>query len=203
MLINSVQQKQLSEQIAHWEIKTDAEIIAVIARKSDHYRHVPVLWAALVALLIPFALSYTHFWLSSGDILIAQWLTFLVCTLLGFLPPLHRLLTPKSLKKLRATRMAKVQFIENNLHHTRGATGVLIFISEFEHSVEILVDQGISQQVDADIWKTIVEQLAADIRRNETTAGLSKAIDSLGVLLSEKVPATHKNNELPNHIILL
>ena len=65
-------------------------------------------------------------------------------------------LIPKGVREWRASNMARRQFLERNLHHTDGDTGVLIFVSEAEHYVEILADRGISAQVDDGRWAEII-----------------------------------------------
>jgi putative membrane protein len=202
-MINAQQQKQLTDHIAHWESKTDAEFIVVITKRADFYRHTPILIAALIALLTPFLLLLSPFWLNSYEILLAQWLIFILVTAIGFIPCIHRYITPRHLKNLRAQQLARVQFFENNLHHTRHASGVLIFISEFEQYIEILADRGINAEVQPAYWSDLIKQLHSEIKRGNTSAGLIKIIDHLGIILVEKFPSTNLPDELPNNIIML
>lgn len=203
MLINKQQQKQLTEHITHWEEKTSVEFIVVIAKQSATYRHTPALVATLIALVTPLALLNSPFWLSAFEMLLLQWIVFLLIAAIGFIPFIHRPITPKHLKHLRAGQMARVQFFSNNLHHTKNATGLLIFISQFEHYIEIIADHGLCQKVDTDYWPNLVTQLRSEIKRGNTSAGIIKVIDSLGVTFSEHFPPTHRDNELPNNIVLL
>jgi putative membrane protein len=110
---------------------------------------------------------------------------------------------PRRLKQWRAAQLARYQFLEQNLHHTTGSTGVLIFVSEAEHYVEILADTGISQHVGADQWQRIVDALVARIGSGETAQGLVECIAACGELLQQHVPATAQKNELPNRMIVL
>jgi putative membrane protein len=73
-LLNVDEQRTVTDAIAAVEKKTDAELIAVLARRSDHYLHLPTLWAAIVALLTPAAIALTSMQLSVWEMLIAQWL---------------------------------------------------------------------------------------------------------------------------------
>jgi len=203
MLLNEQQQKQLTDHIASWEEKTSVEFVVVIAKKSAVYRHTPVLIAALVALLSPLLLLSGPFWLSGFEILLVQWGVFLFLCAIGFIPFIHRLITPSRIKHERASHMAKVQFVANNLHHTQEATGLLIFISEFEHHIEIIADRALSSKVTDDYWQTLVAQLRSEIKRGHTSSGLIKIVDSLGVNFSEHFPASNRRNELPDNIVVL
>ncbi len=44
-------------------------------------QHVPILWAAAIALLTPGLLALTPFWLDLWNVLILQWLVFVVAGL--------------------------------------------------------------------------------------------------------------------------
>ena len=99
--------------------------------------------------------------------------------------------------------LVKQQFLAQGLHHTQAETGVLIFVSEAERYAEILADRGINSLVADGAWDEILQQLLAQIKANNTEAGLIDAISACGQLLAEQVPSTHDQDELPNHLIIL
>ena len=202
-IINPDQQQSTAELIADIERHTDAELVAVVARQSDDYRYIPVLWAAAIALLIPLPVLFTPFWLTTTDVLLVQWLTFLVLVGLFRIPALRIRLIPKSVRYRRAANMARRQFLEHNLHHTSGDTGVLLFVSEAERYVEIIADRGINQQVEQAQWQTLIDEFVAAVKAGNTQQGLTNCIKGCGAILQQHVPATHQKNELPNHLILL
>lgn len=202
-LLNEAEQQQVSAAIKAVEQTTDAELVTVLARQSDDYFYIPTLWAAMIALFTPPLLSWTPLWLDSSDFLLVQLLTFVGLAVLLRWQPLMILLIPKSVRYWRASNMARRQFIENNLHHTRGDSGVLIFVSEAEHYVEIIADRGISQFVSDEQWQEIVGCFIAQVKAGETQQGFIDAIEKCGELLKEHVPATDQQNELPNHLIII
>lgn len=189
--------------IENAEKKTDAELVAVLARQADDYRYIPTLWAACLALLVPGALWLGNFWLDSVEVLVIQLAVFAILAGLLRLPFLLFRLIPRSVRRGRAHNLAHRQFLENNLHHTDGDCGVLVFISEAEHYVEIIADRGISQHVSGEQWQQIVDALIAAIKRGETQSGLISCIDSCGELLAQYAPVTAEKNELPNHLVLI
>ena len=202
-LLTQAQLDQVAASVADVEKNTDAELVVVLAKQADSYTYFPLLLASLIALALPLALKLTPFWLTADELLATQWISFIVLALLFRVPPIMMALVPKSVKHWRASNLARRQFLENNLHHTKGETGVLVFLAEAEHYVEIIADRGISQQVNDREWQMIVDNLIARIRQRETMDGLLSCINSCGELLADYAPATEEKNELPNHLVVL
>lgn len=202
-LLNDSEQRAVAEAIAAVERNTDAELVTVLARRADTYHYIPALWAAAIALLAPAVLAMTPLWLTLWDVLLVQWLVFIAFALLLRIPALMFRLIPPSVRHWRAANLARRQFLEQNLHHTRAHTGVLIFVSEAEHYVEIIADRGIHQFVEPQQWRVIVDEFTASVRRGETLQGFLRCIERCGVLLQTHVPVTDQKNELPNHLIVI
>lgn len=202
-LLTEQEAQQVADAIGKVEAQTDAELVTVLAKQADDYNYIPTLWAALIALLSPGVVMFTPFWLEVTEIILIQLIVFLVMAALLRVPMIMRRIIPPGVKQWRAANLARRQFLENNLHHTAGETGVMIFVSETEHYVEIIADRGISKFVPEEEWQDIVNQFTASVRRGNTLEGFLTAVDRCGQLLIEHVPATGKKNELPNHMILL
>lgn len=193
----------VAETIANVEKETDAELITVLASRADNYFYIPTLWASLVALITPLVMKFTPLWLAGDDLLLLQGAVFIGLALLFRIPIIMMRLVPKSVKQWRASNLARRQFLDNNLHHTKEETGVLIFISEAERYIEIIADRGISEQVDQALWQKIVDQLTDNIKQGRTHEGMISCIKQCGELLKKHAPATGSKNELPNHLIVL
>lgn len=204
----------LAKKISHAESKTKAEIVTVIAAKSDGYRYIPLLWAALVALSLP-GLYYAWLTITTGGWLdpehggrIDNWL-YPIQVLLFFglcmvfqLPAARMWIIPTAVKRQRAARHAREQFYLQNLHLTAGRTGVLIFVSVAEHYVEIIVDTGIADIIDNDVWEQSVAEFIAHLRRGDIADGFDKTIEQCREILWQHFPATEgRPDELPNHLI--
>ncbi|NMT64492.1 TPM domain-containing protein [Marinobacter orientalis] len=202
-LLTDKEQQQVAAAISEVERETDAELVTVLADTSDNYAYIPLLWAGIIALLLPGAINYFTGSLSADWLLVVQWATFIVLCLLLQFPGVGHHLIPRQVRYWRASNMARRQFLEQNLHHTEGGVGMLVFVSEAEHYVEILVDQGISSRVGDDVWEGIVKTFTDRVRSGDTLTGFLECIDSCGQHLREQVPATHEKNELPNHLVLI
>jgi putative membrane protein len=202
-LLNESEQRQVAAAINAVERETDAELVTVLAARADDYTYIPLLWASVLALLVPGALNYFGGWLSAQELLLVQWLSFAGLSLLLRIPALTSRLIPRAVRHWRAANMARRQFLEHNLHHTTGATGMLIFVSEAEHYVEILVDRGISAHLPDETWQAIVATFTQQVKQGQTLQGFLGCIEACGAQLKQHVPATHQRNELPNHLVVL
>ena len=202
-LLSSSEQQQVADAIDRIEQHTDAEIVTVLARQADDYRYIPLLWASLLALVLPGAVVYFTGWLDINGLLLTQWGSFAVLAMLFRLPSITSKLVPRAVRHWRASNLARRQFIELNLHHTEGETGMLIFVSEAERYVEIMVDRGISSRIDDAAWESIVATFTAQVGKGEVLQGFLDCIDTCGAQLAQQVPATHERNELPNRLVVL
>ena len=129
---------------------------------------------------------------------------FCVLVLSFRLPAIARRLIPRYLGHWHASSMARRQFLEQGLHHTKGETGVLIFVSEAERYVEILADRGVSAHVDDSRWQAIIDRFVANVQRKRVASGFVEAIGECGDILAEAVPKTDDNpNELSNRLIMI
>jgi len=198
------EKQQIAAAIAAAEQKTRGELITVITRSSDTYRYIPLLWAALLSLLVPGILTLFEKPLSLNIAYLVQICTFLGAAAVFNWMPLKIRLIPGAVKKLRAHRLAQEQFFQQNLHMKSERTGVLLFVSAAEHYVEIIADQGINDVVSHDAWQNIVQDFVQHVRQQQVTDGFLAAIATCGELLANHFPATDKDiNELPNHLVEL
>jgi putative membrane protein len=202
-LLSESELQQVAEAIERVERSTDAELVTVLAAQADDYHYIPLLWAGLIALLLPGALLFFSGWLGAWQLLLVQWATFIVLAVLFRMPALTSHLIPHSVRNWRACNLARRQFIELNLHHTEGDTGVLIFVSEAERYVEILVDRGISSRIDNAAWESVVACFTDRVKQGQVLEGFLGCIEASGALLAQHVPKTHERNELPNRLVVL
>lgn len=202
-LLNTQEQQQVAAAITAVERETDAELVTVLTAQADNYAYIPLLWAGLLALLLPGIANYFGGWLNADTLLLSQWGLFIVLSLVFRLPGINTRLIPRGVRYWRASNLARRQFLEQNLHHTAGGHGMLIFVSEAERYVEILVDEGISNQVDNETWEAIVATFTQQVKRGETLQGFLTCIEACGEHLKAAVPISHEKNELPNHLVIL
>lgn len=201
-LMTMAEREHIAARIAAIERHTDAELVTVVAARSDDYRYIPVLWAALAALVVPSLLLVAG---ANANIMVgAQLVAFCVFALLFRLPVLQCRLIPRAVCRWRAANMARRQFLEQGLHHTAAETGILLFVSEAERYVEILADRGINTRVPEGSWELIVAEFVRSVGAGDTFGGFDRALTRCGALLEQAVPKTPSNaNELDDRLILI
>ena len=201
-LFGELERRRIADAVADVEQRTDAELVTVLAAHSGDYVHYALAWAGAAALLLSAPLVFVR--LSVFVVLSIQLALFCVLVLLFRIPAIAQRLVPTRLAHWHAANMARRQFLEQGLHHTKGETGVLIFVSEAERYVEILADRGVSAHVDDARWQSIIERLVENVRGKRVLTGFVGAIGECGEILAEAVPKTSGDaNELPNRLILI
>ena len=173
----------------------------MLARKSDDYRFVPLLWAALAGLLVPFPLI----WLTRLPALHIQLIAlaaFIVLALALSHPAVKLRAVPGTLKRHAAHQAAVEQFLARNLHVTAERTGVLVFASLAERYAEVIADQGIASKVAPAVWDEAVAALIAEAKAGRVAEGILRAIDRVGAVLAEHFPPRPDDrDELPDHLV--
>ncbi len=202
-LMNDGFADELAQQIQLIEEQTDAEIVTVLARQSDDYLYIPTLWAAFIAMLTPLMAYELGFWLEWQDIFIWQWGIWFVASVACRWMPLKMLLVPRHVRRHRASLMARQQFLAQGLHHTRERLGVLIFVSEAERYVEILVDQGIAARVDDSEWQQIINDFVQQLKSGQIDVGFRQCVAQVGARLITLFPASAPQQQLSNRLVRL
>ncbi|MEQ1577429.1 MAG: TPM domain-containing protein [Hyphomicrobium sp.] len=189
--------------IAAAESRTSGEIVAVVTRESSTYLYAPFMWAAILALLVPWPFIYFT-WIPVQKIYFVQLAVFFMLMCLFLVRPVRFWLVPRGVKHARAHRRAVEQFLAQDLHTTTGRTGVLIFVSVAERFAEVLADTGIDKKVPKGTWKGIVDDLTSQIADGRPADGFVSAIQSAGQHLGQHFPPGDPDaNELPDHLIVL
>lgn len=209
------------------ERNTSGEIYCIVAREVSDYRHVPLAWAAVAALVLPLGavlagldpaglFAWTGGWAAAhasaqaggaGPIIayaVVQAAVFWLAALIVALAPVRRALTPRRHKQERVHRAALEQFLARGLHLTADRTGVLIFLAQAERCAEVVADEGIYARVDPAVWRAVVGEIAEDMRRDSPGAALAKAVARCGAVLAEHFPPRPDDrDELPNRVVEL
>ncbi|MFN7260370.1 MAG: TPM domain-containing protein, partial [Cyclobacteriaceae bacterium] len=121
-------------------------------------------------------------------------LIFLSITLAGFIgagattfiEPLKRLLMSQSHLDKVTRQRAENAFLEEEVFNTRHRTGIMLFISFFEHEVIVMADRGISKVVEQKEWDKMVRAITENVRLGKVTEGIEAAILRCGEILLEK-----------------
>lgn len=195
--------KDIEAKIAEVEKTTAGEIVVHVVERSDDYPAVRLGWSVFLAAVVAEALSYEfpnllQAWaleLAAG-IAGALWLLFGLSAIL-------RWLVPAGIKHRHVHRRAQTGFIENRVHRTRDASGVLILVSMLERRVEILADEGIHARVGVGGWQSHVARIIESIKAGRPARGIVETVGLIGDELKIGFPPRPDDeNELSNEVIV-
>jgi putative membrane protein len=209
--------------VAKAETNTDAEIVTIIARRSDAYHDVELHWAILSAFLVlAFAAAFPIWYEEKLIWLLGEWthelpLRMLLLFLLGHMifkfllvryllaiPALRMFFTPGRTKSRRVRRRALLLFRTAAQARTARLTGVLLYLSLDEHRAEIVADETIASKVSPEAWGDAMAAMIDEVRAGRIAQGMVLAIEKAGVILAEHCPRGDTNpNELPDRLIEL
>ena len=194
--------KVIEETIRRVETHTSGEIVLLVRPSSDPYTLIN--WAVATA---GWALASSLFLLcASWHLSVYALLGWQLVATLSFwfiadIPRVKRSLLSAQMVRYRVHREAMANFLIRGLHHTKEHTGILIYISELEHQVEIVADKGIHTKVGDAYWLARVADIAGSIRAGKSREGLVATIELIGVELAKHFPPGSDNpNELPNRM---
>lgn len=197
------EQEKIRQAVIAAEEATSGEIATMIVDSSDDYREAAVtatiLLAAMAALLIAIITSHTTVWSYLPLVIICY---FPVAFLVSRLPQLMKpFISRRRCEEAVRSRSIRA-FYEKGLYRTKDETGILIFISIFEHKVWILGDRGINARIEPQAWQKLARELSSGIASGSACTALCRVIDQCGQLLSHHFPRERENpNELGDEII--
>lgn len=213
----------VTEAVTEAELRSDGEIVTIVAEKSDSYHDVGLHYAVLAMLLVPAILAalpqsfvdwvaglFLGWNASLGRGILMSFLfaklaaVFLIVRYTLAYMPLRMALTPASTKSRRVRRRAVELFRAATERRTAGRTGVLLYVSLREHRAEIVADEAVHGKVAPEIWGEAMADLISEVKAGRPGAGMAKAVERIGAVLSEHFPKTGADeNELPDRLIEL
>ncbi|MBK1685064.1 TPM domain-containing protein [Rhodoferax fermentans] len=93
------------------------------------------------------------------------------------------------------------QFGKLRVWDTEHNNGVLIYLLQAEHAIEIVADRGLNDKVSAATWQHLLSGMRAHFQRGEFETGLTQTVAAVSGLLQAHFPLApdaHNPNELPD-----
>ena len=204
--------ERIKQAVTEAEQRTSGEIVPYIVDRSGEY-DVAIWRAASIAAVLALAVSvfiqqfydgWRLAWVYTG------WGTALLALVAGMagavcaqlIPGLQRRLAGSALLDRTVHQRALQEFVEEEIFNTRDRTGILIFISLFEHRIEVIGDTGINRLVSADDWADVVLRIRDGIKSGHLAEGIIEAIHMCGHLLERSGVAVRHDDidELQNEL---
>lgn len=189
--------KRISNAVREAEQKISGEVVPVIVERSGSYT-IASYKAAIVsaALAFVFMIILDRYIITDDvhTIYYDPFFIFIVVAAAGlvggllthYIDPLKRIFISRQYLDMMTRQVAETAFLEEEVFATRQRTGIMIFISFFEHEVVVMADKGINEVVDQKEWDSLVALLIAGIKEGNVVGGLERAIKRCGEILLEK-----------------
>lgn len=216
-LFTESEKERIEQAVFDAESRTSAEIVPCVTDVAGS--HEVAVWRgavltavvalALALVVIRFYVGWGLAWLHSptGIVLLVLGAGMLGAIATAAIPPLKRFLAGSTYLSVRVHQRAMQAFVEEEVFRTRNRSGILIFISLFEHRIEVLGDAGINAVVQPDDWAEIVEHLQQAVRQDRLADGFVEAITMCGDMLEKSGLAVEVDaddiNELANRVRLV
>ncbi len=218
-LFSADQRQKIQETVAEAETHTSCEIVPVVATASGRYdraEDVLGLWLATIAAVAVWTL-YPRSTPEPGDwtgtsidtgllaLVVSIVVAFLVGAMLGSqVGWLRRLFTPNDQMNDEVAARARQTFFDRRVHHTSGATGLLIYVSLFEHKAAVLADQEVLEKLGQAKLDELCKTLTDGLHEGHPTDAICGVIQAAGSQLGEVLPrAEGAANELPDALVLM
>lgn len=217
-LITDADRQRINAAIADAELHTSAEIVPVVASASGRYdraEDIAGLWlggalAAIVFLFMPEYADEAGSWAGAST---AWKLTaILLALVVGFIAgavvtsrawTIRRLFTPGKQMRHEVDAAARTAFFDASIHHTDGASGVLIYVSLYERRAVILADRHVVERVGQDSIDGWCERLTDRLRTGSLADAVHEQIEIVGPLLGDVMPRADEDaNELSDELVV-
>lgn len=207
--LTAAEQQRVTQTVREAERTTSGEIVPMLVSRSHDYPLATL--TCCVSFALPIALLLTNLigeriWIGPQN----MWL------FLGLFAALHALLYPlvKRSDRLKhfflnseqvekeVIKSALAAFYSEQLHQTKDANGILLYISVMEQRVWILADTNINAKIDQQEWDATVADLTAGIKAGQPAEALCQAVQRVGQILRTHFPYQKDDtDELHNLII--
>lgn len=204
MILTQDQQQRIRSRVSEIESKAFGEILVVVAN-----RVTPVFW---ILWMLPAQTSWIAL---SGSLVFYPienfWIHFMVFiggALLGVvlsrLSWVQKVMLPNWVEQKFVQREALHYFLTSGVSRTPSRSGVLIFVSLFEHDIEVIVDSAVQEQVTNDEMNQIVSSALPHFKKKEYYEGIQSALNQVEkVLLQYFVKPEQKQNEYHEELLLV
>ncbi len=207
--LTAVEQQTITDTVQEMERITSGEIVPMLVSRSHDYPMAAVTCCVSVAL--PLSLLLTNLigaqiWIGPQN----MWLFLgIFAVLYILLYPLvmrsdqlkHFFLNRKQVSK-EVEEGALSAFYREQLHQTRDANGILLYISVMEQTVWILADKHINAKIDQKEWDSLIADLTTGIKGGKSSAAICDAVRRIGQILHCHFPLQKNDtDELHNLII--
>ena len=213
--------KRINECVGAAELKTSAEIVPVVATSSGRYDRAEDLIGLLLGIVLmiltailwpasPISME-SGSWdkdpslLQAGKLMVAMVVGFMLGVAAGSrIPAVRRLFTPSRQMQEEVQQSAQAIFFDKRIHHTESGSGLMIYLSLFEHVAVILADQQVLKALGQATLDELCSSLTMQLKQGSPTDAICKTIEAASEKLFTALPRQSSDiNELPDSLITI
>ena len=203
------------------ESKTSAELVPVVATSSGRYdraEDLVGLWCGIVLMILtaivwpaPTVSMESGSWdkdpslLQAGKLIVAMLMGFMLGVAAGSrISSVRRMFTPAKHMREEVHQAASALFFDKRIHHTETGSGLLMYVSLFEHIAVILADQHVLNALGQPALDELCEALTDGLKVHSPVDSICKTIEIAGEKLAIAMPRQSTDvNELPDSLIII
>lgn len=190
MQITDETKKVIHGAIGTAEKQTSSEIVAVVTQSSGSYTYPTLMVSFLLSFVLSLLVAYYTTTFNAVGIVVFQAIVTLLFFALLNQKWLLRYVVPKQMLTDQASLKAYETFDVLNLKTIESHQACMLFVSMYEHFVQIVVDDEIAKKIDNHVWQEIIDNFTHEIKTNHTQEGFKQAIEAIGRVLSQHFPAS-------------
>lgn len=199
--------ERLSKAVHKAESLTTGEFVVCVVRRSSGVGHTAYAAALFIFAVLLMASSLTTKFGYYGNPLGAWLLEAGIAAILGYFAGqatlVQRLFTFVHERQLLVYRRACLEFHQNHLEKTKGATGVLLFVSLMERQAVVLADKSIATKLAPAVWESVLKKILEGVKHGDLGEGLAGALELSSGIVAPHFPCKGKNkNELSDRLII-
>ncbi len=218
-IFGDADRERVNQAIQEAESATSAEILPVVARSSGRYdrpEDIVGLWfAALAMIIVWLVFPLPRIEVGNWDAPAPVWqlVALLAGALVGFVAGafvggrvdwLRRLFTPRTQMREEVYGRAREVFFDKRVHHTGGGSGVLLYVSLFEHMAAVIADQSILDKLGQEHIDKLCRELTQRLHEGTVIDALCGTATSLGRRLAPLLPRAEDDvNELSDALVVI
>ncbi|PJZ44482.1 TPM domain-containing protein [Leptospira brenneri] len=200
---------EIKTAVGEAESKTSAEIVPYFAESSHHYKE----WVWFAAFLLGGVFGSAFYTIQTlygivwgGEsffAILSVWIGAVIgLTIATVFPKIRISLVSRNAKQYFVDLRAKEAFLDEEVFRTKSRTGILIYISFYEHFVRVLPDKEIARVVPKSEWSEAVRLIIEGMKSGKKKEGIVSSILFCGDLLKKYNIQREKDdkNEISNEI---
>lgn len=176
MVLSESDRHRVQAAVAAAEQRAGAHIATAVVPAADRYALYPLLWAALLSLLVGGVIALVRQTMTVREFFAIEAVVFVAASLILDWWPVRLRIVPSHIRRAHAAQFARREFAARVLS-AGDKGGVLLFVAFGERYAEVIGDRALHRQIGEQGWNRIMAALVSAAKSGRLADGLIAAID--------------------------